>query len=88
MGEDVARSTLYSLQERSGMTLEKLVDTPDELLLALRHVLGVGSVLTFRSIRRELLLSYVGHHPRNGRMEEFLFALFMARESVEAGIVA
>lgn len=83
LGEDVAESTLYFLQERSGMTLEKLVDTPDELILALRQLLGLRSVLVFSSIRRALLLSSIGHRPRNGRLEEFLFALFEAKESVK-----
>jgi hypothetical protein len=78
LGED-DKSTLYTLEERSGMTLENLVDAPDELILALRNFLGVGSVPIFASIRRELLLSSVGRAPLNGRMDRLLLALSNAK---------
>jgi hypothetical protein len=78
LGEE-DKSTLYFLEERSGMTLEKLVDTPDELVLALREVLGRGSVLILDSIRRELILSSVGRRPLNGRMDGLLLALDKAK---------
>jgi hypothetical protein len=80
---DGAKSTLYSLQEQSGMTLERLIETPDEFVLALRHLLGRGSALIFDSIRSELLLSSVGHRPLNGRIEEFLIAFNTAKGFVE-----
>jgi hypothetical protein len=76
---DDAKSTLYSLQEQSGVTLDKLVETPDEFVLALRNLLGRGSALIFDSIRSELLLSSVGHRPLNGRIEEFLIAFNTAK---------
>jgi hypothetical protein len=82
----VGPSTMYFIQERSGMTLEQLADAPDELILALRRLYGLGSGLIFSSIRKELILSAVGSHPSNGRLEEFLSALKEAKESVEAGI--
>lgn len=81
-GED-DKDTLYSVEERSGMTLEKLVDSPDELILALRNLLGVGSVPVLDSIRRELLLSSVGHAPVNGRIEAFLLTLSEAKGFTE-----
>ena len=90
LGKDVAASTLHSLHELSGMPLEELVDTPDELILILRRLVGLGSVV-FVSIRNELLLSSVGHTPRSGQVEGFLSALTKAKESakaVKAGIVA
>jgi hypothetical protein len=77
---------MYFIQERSGMTLEQLADTPDELILALRRLFGLGSVLIFSSIQKELILSSVDNHPRDGRLEGFLFALKEAKKSVEAGI--
>jgi hypothetical protein len=86
LGEGAGPSTIYFIQERSGMTLEQLADTPDQLILALRRLFGLGSALIFSSIRKELILSSVGNKPRNGRLEGFLFALKEARESVESGI--
>jgi len=86
LGDDIGASTLYFLQERSGMTTEELAGTPDELIRDLRRLFGLRSGLVFSSIRRELILSSVGNNPRNGRLEEFLFALKKAKESVEAGI--
>jgi hypothetical protein len=62
------------------MTLEKLIDAPDDLILALRHLLGPGSGLALYSIRRELLLSSVGHIPLNARVEWFLLALSEDKE--------
>jgi|SRR5580658_7920117 hypothetical protein len=82
--EDDARSTLDTLEEQSGKTLEKLVDSPDDLFLALQHLLGAGRALTLKSIRRELLLCSLGQVPLNGRVEEFLRALDKDKESVEA----
>jgi hypothetical protein len=82
--EDDTRSTLYALEEQSGKTLEKLVDSPDDFILALQHLLGVGRALALRSIRRELLLSSVGRVPLNGRVEEFLRALDKDKKSVNA----
>jgi hypothetical protein len=79
-----AESTLDSLEERSGMTLEGLVDSPDEFILTLRHLVGLGSALVLDSIRRDLLLSTVGRAPLNGRVELFLFALDKDRESRKA----
>jgi hypothetical protein len=86
LGDDIGPSTLYFLLERSGMTREELADIPDEPILDLRSLFGLRSALIFSSIRKELILSSVGNHPRNGRLEEFLFALKKAKESVEAGI--
>jgi hypothetical protein len=77
-------STLHSLEERSGMTLERLVDTPDEFILALRYLVGLGSALVLDSIRRDLLLSSVGQSPLNSRVELFLLALDKDRQSVKA----
>jgi hypothetical protein len=74
-GEVDPKSTLSSLQERSGMTLEQLVDTPEELLVALRGVFGVGSASIISSIRKEVILYAVGRAPLNGRIEAFLFVL-------------
>jgi hypothetical protein len=74
-GQDNDKSTLSSLEERSGMTLEQLVDTPDELFVALRNLFGLGSPLIISSIRRELMLSTVGNAALNGRIEAFLLAL-------------
>jgi hypothetical protein len=88
LGEDVAMSTLYFLQQRSGMTLENLVDVPGELILALRHLFGLGSVLIFDSIRKELLLPSADRSSGKGRIDELLSALKVAKESVEAGVVA
>jgi hypothetical protein len=88
LGKDVGTWTLYLLEERSGMSLEDLVDTPDGLILALRQLFGPEGVPIFDCIRSELLLSSVGHPPRNGRVEEFLFALKKAKESAEADAVA
>jgi hypothetical protein len=68
------------------MNLERLVDAPDQLTLALRQLLGLESAKIFSSIRSELLLSSVGSYPRNGRLEAFLSVLQGAKESVEAGI--
>jgi hypothetical protein len=68
------------------MSLERLADTPDELILALRLLFGLGSGLIFSSIRKELILSSAGNPPRNGRLEEFSLALKEAKESVETGI--
>jgi hypothetical protein len=65
------------------MTLEKLVDTPDHLIRAIRHILELESVAVLYSIRRELLLSSVGHVPLNGRVEEFLTALTNDKESIQ-----
>jgi len=81
--QDDAKSTLSSLQERSGMTLEQLVDTPDDFFVALRSLFGLGTPLIVSSIRRELMLSTVGHAPLNGRIEAFLLALDKTRASVE-----
>ena len=78
------KSTLYFLEEQSGMTLERLVDTPEGLILAFRHLLGVGSVPIFRRIRKELLLSALGHAPLNGRLEGFLLAFDKDRASANA----
>jgi hypothetical protein len=78
--KDDTEATLLSLQGLSGMNLEKLVDTPDELLVALGHLFGPGSALVFGSVRSELLLSSLGHHPLNGRIEVFLMALDKAKE--------
>jgi hypothetical protein len=82
-GED-AESTLRALEELSGMTLGKLVDTPGELILDLRHLLGAGSVPIFHRIRKELLLSALGHIPANGRLEGVLLALDKDRCSAQA----
>jgi hypothetical protein len=65
------------------MTLKELAQTPNELILDLRRLFGPRSVLIFSSIRRELILSSVSNFPRNGRLEEFLFALGKAMESAE-----
>lgn len=62
------------------MTLEKLIDAPDNLILALRRLLGPGGGLALDCIRRELILSSVGHVPRNARVEWFLLALSEDRE--------
>jgi hypothetical protein len=78
------RSTLYALEEQSGRTLEKLVDSPDNFILALKNLLGTGRASALRSIRSELLLSSVGQPPLNGRVEEFLQALDKEKESVQA----
>jgi hypothetical protein len=82
--EDDARSTLYDLEEQSGKTLEKLVDSPENFILALQHLLGAGRMLTLKSIRRELLLSSLGQAPLNGRVEGFLWALDKDKASAEA----
>jgi hypothetical protein len=78
-----ADSTLHSLEERTGLTLERLVDTPDEFILALRHLVGLGSALILDSIRRDLLLSSVGRAPLNSRIELFVLALDKDRESAK-----
>ena len=83
-GKDFSNSTLGFIQERSGMTLQKLIESPKGLILALRHLFGPQSLLVFKSIRFELLLSAIGHYPRNGRVEAFLFALTKAKESMSA----
>ena len=79
-----AESTLRSLEERSGMTLERLVDSPADFILTLRYLVGPGSALVLDSIRRDLLLSSVGSAPLNGRVEAFLMAIDEDRESVKA----
>jgi hypothetical protein len=79
-----AEPTLRSLEERSGMSLERLVDAPEEFILALRHLVGLGSVVVLESIRRDLLLSSVGRVPLNARVELFLLALDKDRESAKA----
>jgi hypothetical protein len=82
--EDDAKSTLYALEEQSGKTLEKLVDSPDDFVLALQHLLGAGRASTLKSIRGELLLSSLGQAPLNGRVEEFLWALDKDKASAKA----
>jgi hypothetical protein len=79
-----AESTLRSLQERSGMTLERLLDYPSEFILALRYLVGPGNALILDSIRRDLLLSSVGHPLRNGRVEAFLTAMQEDKDSQRA----
>jgi hypothetical protein len=74
-------STLRSLQERSGMPLEMLIDSPGEFILVLRHIVGLGSALILDSIRRDLLLSSLGQAPLNGRVELFLMAIDNDRNS-------
>jgi hypothetical protein len=81
---DDAESTLCALEEQSGVTLEKLIDTPDELILALRHLLGAGSAPILHRIRKELLLSALGHIPANGRLEGVLLSLDKDRYSAKA----
>jgi hypothetical protein len=78
------KSTLYFLEEQSGMTLERLVDTPEGLILAFQRLLGVGSVPIFRRIRRELLLSALGQAPLNGRLEGVLLAFDKDKDSAKA----
>jgi hypothetical protein len=85
---DDAKSTLRSLKEQSGMTLEELIDTPDDLVVAFRQLLGLGSIPILNSIRRELLLSCVGHYPRNGRVEALLLVVDKERRSVERGLLS
>ena len=70
------------------MTLEELIDTPDDLIVAFRRLLGLGSIPLLNSIRRELLLSCVGCHPRNGRVEVLLLAFDKERRSVERGLLS
>ena len=72
--------TLHSLEERSGKTLERMIDAPDKLILALRYHLGPGSGLALDCIRRELLMSSVGNVPLNARVEWFLLALSEDKE--------
>ena len=85
---DAAVSTLRSLEKQSGTTLKDLIDTPDDLVVAFRRLLGLGSIPILDSIRRELLLSCVGHHPRNGRVEALLLAFDKERRSVERGLLS
>jgi hypothetical protein len=73
--QDATERIFHALEERSRITLEKLIDAPDDFILALRHLLGPGSGLALSRIRRELLLSSVGHVPLNARVEWFLLAL-------------
>jgi hypothetical protein len=79
-----ATSTLYALEEQSGVPLERLIDTPDELILAFRLLLGVGSVPVLHCVRTELLLSALGGVPLNGRLEGFLLAFDKDRYSAKA----
>jgi hypothetical protein len=83
LGGNTGPSALIFLQERSGVTLRGLADTPDGLLLDIRRLFGPKSVLIFSSIRRELILSSINRHPNNGRLEAFLSALKKAKESVK-----
>jgi len=83
-----AKPTLRSLEEQSGVTLEELIDSPGDLVVAFRQLLGLGSIPLLNSIRRELLLSCVGHHPRNGRVEALLLAFDKERGSVERGLLS
>ncbi len=72
IGESPARSTLYYIQTKSGLTLEDIPDHPDDFCRALRSIFGLGSLVLIQSVRDKLRDTPVANEEERKYLEAFL----------------
>ncbi len=88
LGEDVAQSTAYFLETKTGTPLDQLVpNEPERFCLAIRELFGLGSALVFSKILWEIraigLLAATGDEP----LSRLAIAVNEAKDSVDIGIL-
>ncbi|HUK75696.1 MAG TPA: hypothetical protein VLU99_07875 [Nitrososphaerales archaeon] len=85
IGDTSERATIYFIETKSGLPMDKIPSNPDKFVRTLREVFGTGSVFLLKAIVEELNAISSDDRDVLGEIRTFSKAIDKGRKAVESG---